>query len=103
MTVGQAFDQSVETYDNWMKLALPSYDEIFSTATELIPFDETEAIEVLDLGAGTGLFSEQVFMKYPRGQFVLYDLAPKMLDIARKRFKQYAKQFEYAVIDYRDF
>ncbi len=103
MTVGQAFDQSVETYDNWMKLALPSYDEIFSTATELIPFDETETIEVLDLGAGTGLFSEQVFVKYPRGQFVLYDLAPKMLDIARKRFKQYAKQFEYAVVDYRDF
>lgn len=103
MTVGQAFDQSVEYYDNWMKLALPSYDEIFSIALELIPFDETEAIQVLDLGAGTGLFSEHVFAKYPRAEFVLYDLAPKMLAMARERFRQYAKQFEYVEIDYRDF
>ena len=42
MTVGQAFDQSVAYYDNWMKLALPSYDEIFSTALELIPYNEKE-------------------------------------------------------------
>jgi len=103
MTVGQAFDQSVEYYDNWMKLALPSYDEIFSVALELLPFGETETVEVLDLGAGTGLFSEHIIGKYPRAVFVLYDLAPKMLEIARERFKQYPKQFEFVVTDYRDF
>ena len=102
MTVEQAFDQSVEYYDNWMKLALPSYDEIFSTALELIPFDSNDAINVLDLGAGTGLFSQHVFEKFPRAEFVLYDLAPKMLDVARKRFKQYPDQFEYVVTDYRN-
>jgi tRNA (cmo5U34)-methyltransferase len=103
MTVGQSFDQSVEYYDNWMKLALPSYDEIFSVALALIPFDESDAIEVLDLGAGTGLFSQRVFNKYPRAKFVLYDLAAKMLAIARERFQQHPNQFEYVVIDYRDF
>ena len=50
MTIGQAFDQSVEYYDNWMKLALPSYDEIFSVAIELIPFDESDAIEIFRFG-----------------------------------------------------
>ncbi len=103
MTVGQAFDQSVEYYDNWMKLALPSYNEIFSVALDLIPFDESDAIEVLDLGAGTGLFSQRVFNKYPRAKFVLYDLAAKMLAIAKERFQGCPNQFEFFVIDYRDF
>lgn len=103
MTIGKAFDQSVEYYDNWMKLALPSYQEIFATSLELIPFGTDDAIEVLDLGAGTGLFAQHVFTKYPRARFVLCDLAPKMLEVARERFRQVEDQFEYVVADYRHF
>jgi tRNA (cmo5U34)-methyltransferase len=103
MTVGRAFDQSVKYYDNWMKLALPSYTEIFSTALESIPFGVNESIEVLDLGAGTGLFSQHVFTKYPHARFVLCDLAPKMLEVARERFHGYQDQFEYILTDYREF
>ena len=102
MSIEQTFDQSVEYYDNWMKLALPSYDEIFKTALELIPFDVDSTIEVLDLGTGTGLFSEHVFKIYPRAKFTLCDLAPKMLDVARERFREYPEQFEYLVEDYRE-
>ena len=103
MTVGKAFEQSVKYYDNWMKLALPSYDELFATTLELIPFGADEAIEVLDLGAGTGLFTQHVFSNYPGARFVLYDLAPKMLEVARERFRQHQDQFEYIVTDYRNF
>ena len=60
-------------------------------------------LKFLDLGAGTGLFSQHVFNKYPRAKFVLYDLAAKMLAIARERFQQCPSQFEYVVIDYRGF
>lgn len=103
MRIEQAFDNSVEYYDNWMKLALPRYDEIFSTALELVPFETNEAVEVLDLGAGTGLFSQHIFSKYPQAEFVLCDLAPKMLEVAKERFHQYRGQFEYIVTDYRDY
>ncbi len=102
MSIEGAFDRSVEYYDNWMKLALPSYDEIFATTLELIPFDSDKAIEVLDLGAGTGLFSEHIFKKYPQAKFTLYDLAPKMLDVARERFREHPGQFDYLVQDYRE-
>ena len=69
MTVGQAFDRSVKYYDNWMKLALPSYTGIFSTSLEVIPFAVNEFIEVLDLGAGTGLFSQHVCLKLRENVF----------------------------------
>lgn len=103
MTVEQAFDRSVEYYDTWMKLALPGYDEIFSVAIELIPFERSAAITVLDLGAGTGLFSQHVFTNYPKAEFVLVDLASKMLAIANKRFEKNKNQFEFVISDIRDF
>lgn len=103
MKIGQTFDESVEYYDEWVKIALPCYDEIFSVAKELIPFATDARIEVLDLGAGTGLFSMHVLQKYPNAAFVLYDVAPKMLDVARARFRESPSQFQYILDDYRYF
>jgi tRNA (cmo5U34)-methyltransferase len=102
MTVEQAFNQTVAYYDNWMKKALPRYDAIFSSALELIPFGEEDTLQVLDLGAGTGLFSQLVFSKYPRAKFLLVDLAQKMLGIAKERFGNFPDQFVFELNDIRD-
>ncbi len=102
MTIGRVFNTTIDYYDDWMKKALPNYTDIFRTAQELIPFDAGKPLEVLDLGAGTGLFSKHVLEKYPHANFVLYDLADKMLDVARERFRGHPKQFEYIVGDYRN-
>ena len=59
------------------------------------------SIRVLDLGAGTGLFSWHVLEEYPAAIFTLCDLAPKMLEIARQRFAPYPDQFNYLNDDYR--
>ncbi len=105
MTVGQAFDESANYYDNWVRVALPGYEDIYSTALQAISFDSQQPLHVLDLGAGTGLFSKFVFEKYPRASFTLYDLADKMLDLARRRFEEHEKgaqaRFRYITGDYR--
>jgi tRNA (cmo5U34)-methyltransferase len=100
-TIAQAFDASVDYYDDWMRVALPSYDGIFAAALEQIPFEKDASIRVLDLGAGTGLFSWHVLQEYPAAAFALCDLAPKMLEIARGRFASYPGQFTYRIEDYR--
>jgi len=100
-TIAQAFDASVDYYDDWMRKALPSYEGIFSAALEQIPFEDDASIHVLDLGAGTGLFSWHVLEEYPAAVFTLCDLAPKMLEIARQRFAPYPGQFTYLIDDYR--
>jgi tRNA (cmo5U34)-methyltransferase len=101
MTIDEAFNATIEYYDEWMRKAVPSYDEIFRTAQDLVPFDHSAPIEILDLGAGTGLFSEHVLKKYPKANFLLYDVADKMLGVARDRFREHSGQFHYAVGDYR--
>jgi tRNA (cmo5U34)-methyltransferase len=100
-TIAQAFDASVDYYDDWMRKALPSYTGIFAAALEQIPFEKAASIRVLDLGAGTGLFSWHVLEEHPAAMFTLCDLAPKMLDIARQRFAPYPGQFSYLTEDYR--
>ena len=102
MTIDKAFDQTVAYYDDWMKRALPSYRDLFGVATSVMPFETNAPVRVLDLGAGTGLFSEHVLTKYPKATFVLYDLAAKMLDVAKNRFNGRAGQFKFVVKDYRE-
>lgn len=100
-TIAQAFDATVEYYDDWMRVALPSYDGVFAAALEQIPIEKKASIRVLDLGAGTGLFSWHVLEEYPNAVFTLCDLAPRMLEIARQRFASYPGQFTYLIEDYR--
>jgi tRNA (cmo5U34)-methyltransferase len=101
MSIGEVFNASIEYYDDWMMKALPNYGDIFGTALDLLTFAPGDCNQVLDLGAGTGLFSKHVLEKYPKANFVLYDLADKMVDVARKRFENHAQQFRYVVGDYR--
>lgn len=101
MTVDQAFDESAAYYDAWVRKAIPNYDELFAVAVDLIPFSASESVDVLDLGAGTGLFSWHVLKKLPIAQFVLVDLATRLLRIARSRFREYPDQFQFVKRDYR--
>ncbi|HEX7590851.1 MAG TPA: methyltransferase domain-containing protein [Candidatus Limnocylindrales bacterium] len=101
MAIGDAFDASVAYYDDWIRIALPGYEELFGTAVGLIPFESAEAFDVLDLGAGTGLFSKHVFDAFPNARFTLVDLAAKLLDVAGVRFADRAGQFSYVTADYR--
>tara|TARA_B100002003_G_scaffold205279_1_gene198621 strand:- start:1305 stop:2021 length:717 start_codon:yes stop_codon:yes gene_type:complete len=94
-TVDEAFSDVAHDYDQWVQKALPGYNEIFDTAIELIPYRPEKAIEVLDLGAGTGLFCKHVLEAFLNASFVLYDLSDEMLEVARKRLAASANRFEY--------
>jgi tRNA (cmo5U34)-methyltransferase len=102
MTIDDAFNRTAAYYDEWIRRAVPAYDALFTVALELIPFSPDTAVEVLDLGAGTGLFSRQVLERCPNGRFVLWDVAERMLDTARERFRAYPEQFRYVADDYRN-
>jgi tRNA (cmo5U34)-methyltransferase len=101
MTVEQAFNQSAGYYDAWMRKALPGYADIFASAQEIVPFSTEKAIRVIDLGAGTGLFSEFILQRFPKAQFTLIDLAGRMLDVARMRFQAHGEQFKFVEGDIR--
>jgi tRNA (cmo5U34)-methyltransferase len=102
MPVNRAFDEVVEHYDQWVAKALPRYEDLFTTAIRVIPFDEESVFDVLDLGAGTGLFSHHLWSRYRKAGFVLYDSAPKMLEAAKRRFENCDGHFAFEERDLRD-
>lgn len=102
MTIDKAFNDSTPTYDDWMRRAHLGYSDLFGNAVRVIPFESNRAIRVLDLGAGTGSFAAHVAEVYPNASFVLMDVADKMLDAARERFKDQGEKFSFEVADYRN-
>lgn len=94
-SVEQAFNEAAADYDAWVKQALPTYEELFSVAVEIIPFAHHRSLDIADLGAGSGLFSLQVQSAYPKACFTLMDASREMLDVARKRFQSKAASFTF--------
>lgn len=101
-SINEAFNKTIDYYDSWIRKAVPGYDDMCRIACELLPVTDS-SIEVVDLGAGTGLFSQLVMNVYPTAHFTLWDVADKMLDVARTRFMNTGAQLTYIVNDYRMF
>ncbi len=101
-TVEGAFDRAAGHYDDWVRTAIPGYEQLFAKAVELLPFPADAEIEVLDLGTGTGLFAARVARSHPRAGFVLCDLAAGMLELARQRFAALPNRAELREGDLRE-
>ncbi|MBB3113912.1 tRNA (cmo5U34)-methyltransferase [Paenibacillus phyllosphaerae] len=83
--VKQQFDQVAKEYDQQRRGLIPCFDDFYGIAASWVHATAQEP-RILDLGAGTGLFSAFVQQKYPQGQFTLMDLSEAMLDQAGIRF-----------------
>jgi tRNA (cmo5U34)-methyltransferase len=94
-SVEQAFDEAAPEYDAWVEQALPTYEELFSVAVEVIPHPPDVAISVADLGAGSGLFSQRVLSSHPSARFTLFDASRAMLAHAERRFAGHSDRFTF--------
>ena len=57
--------QRVKTYDADMELMHPNRSKMVQVAIEVLPFPKTAALRAIDLGIGTGYFTEQFLNHFP--------------------------------------
>lgn len=88
MSVRAVFDATAATYDPGRRRLIPCFDRFYRAAVELLPAD---AERVLELGAGTGLFSAFLRERMPAAQMHLVDVSEAMLAQARTRLAQDAR------------
>ncbi|MBC1219897.1 class I SAM-dependent methyltransferase [Nostoc sp. UCD121] len=100
MNIQEAFNAAAGDYDSLRRILIPCFDDFYKTAVEIIPNDSTAPIKVLDLGAGTGLYSGMVQSVFPNAEFTLLDLAPEMLEKAKLRFSKMGKSPKILIGDY---
>lgn len=83
-----AFTQYAQDYDAMRRRLIPCFDEFYGAGLRLIEAWKThDTFRVLDLGAGTGLFSAMVLERFPHAHIHLIDASPGMLDQAKERFR----------------
>ncbi len=98
--VHSLFDRTAETYDRARRRLIPCFDELYRAAVDALPFGRDDDIDVLDLGAGTGLLSAFVAYAYPRARITMVDAAEQMLVQARERFALGGDRFRFEIADY---
>jgi tRNA (cmo5U34)-methyltransferase len=82
--VANQFNKIAEKYDSQRKSLIPVFDDFYGIATSSIQL-ENPIPHVLEIGTGTGLFTEMFLEKYPNAKMDLVDIAQDMLNIAKER------------------
>ena len=100
MTVKTVFNRYADSYDDTRRQLIPCFDEFYGTAVSLLPAAREPCIDVLDLGAGTGLLSAGILAHAPNAHVVLVDLSEPMLAQARGRFAEVGAQVEFRLSNF---
>ena len=64
MAIDQAFNATIDYYDNWIRKAVPGYDEMFAIAREATLLDQLRW-----LGEAGFADADCVYKNYPMGLF----------------------------------
>ena len=83
LSTEHAFSSTAALYDLNRTRLIPGFEGLYRWAVDLVPANATQ---ILDLGAGTGLLTALVKVRFPDVSFHLIDLSAAMLDKAKKRF-----------------
>lgn len=102
MGVKEVFDKCAEDYDHTRRQLIPCFDEFYRTVIDLLGTMERPKMNVLDLGAGTGLLSAMVLDRFPESEILMADISEEMLAQAEKRFTASKAKVSYRVMDYTE-
>ena len=102
VSVKTLFDKAAQTYDRARRQLVPCFDDFYGTVLDLIPYERESAIQILDLGGGTGLLAALVAQAFPQGDFTLVDVSEAMLEQARQRFRAEPARFRFCALDFTE-
>ena len=100
MNVKNQFDNIAKLYDSQRTKLIPCFNDFYDIATDSLGMLADDA-RIIDLGAGTGLFSQKVLERFPKCSVSLSDISLEMLEIAKKRFEG-MKNVDFNISDFCD-
>src|SRR4029450_8597873 len=93
--------QRVKTYDADMELMHPNRSKMVEIAREVLPFPKTAALRAIDLGIGTGYFTERFLNHFPNSRVLGVDGAQAMIELAKARLTSLASRVELMIGEFR--
>jgi tRNA (cmo5U34)-methyltransferase len=84
--MGEFFNKRADIYEEHMKDTVECFEKYYKAISD--PIEETEKnIKILDLGCGTGLELEGIFLKAPNAQITGIDMSEEMLKKLKKKYE----------------
>jgi tRNA (cmo5U34)-methyltransferase len=93
--------QRVKTYDADMELMHPNRSKMVQIALEVLPFPKTAALRAIDLGIGTGYFTERFLNHFPNSRVLGIDGAQAMIELAKARLTSLTSRVQLVIGDFR--
>jgi len=92
----------VATYDIDMDVWHPNRVKMASIVCEVLPFNKTENLRLLDLGVGTGYLSHKIIEAFPNATIVAVDAAELMIEKAKLRLKDHLEQITFQISTFQE-
>ncbi len=100
--VKKHFEEEALDFDNIILKLVPSYPQMIDALVSAIPFKDSEKIDIIDLGCGTGYVSMAIKERFPNSNLTCLDFAENMIAQAKVRLKKY-KNVTFYLKDIRKF
>jgi len=92
----------VAWYEKRAQIIAMKRDELDSAIINMIPYGKEKSIRVLELGSGTGHFTEKILQTFPHAIVTCVDGAAEMLKCARERLQKYRDRVTFLQLDLED-
>ncbi|MBW2623651.1 MAG: class I SAM-dependent methyltransferase [Deltaproteobacteria bacterium] len=97
--IREFFEKRVDEYDEHMAETVDDYEKFYAALAD--PIKKTgEKITILDLGAGTGIELEYIFIKAPHARITAVDLSMSMLSRLLEKYKRYERRIKIVEASY---
>lgn len=91
----------VASYDADMDVMHPNRHKMVDVALEILPFEAPAIITALDLGTGTGFFTQKFLEWFPQARVICVDGSSSMVELARARLARLAARVDFYIGDFR--
>jgi len=91
----------VASYDADMDVMHPNRHKMVSVALETLPFDASATFTALDLGTGTGFFTDRFLKQFSQARVISVDGSNSMVDLARTRLGSLTARVDFRIGDFR--
>ncbi|MHC4149214.1 MAG: class I SAM-dependent methyltransferase [Planctomycetota bacterium] len=93
--------ERVASYDADMEIMHPNRAKMVEIALQVLPFAPDSTVSALDLGAGTGYFTERFLLRYPVANIIAIDGAEAMVELAKTRLGPLTGKVDFRIGDFR--
>jgi ubiquinone/menaquinone biosynthesis C-methylase UbiE len=84
--IKEQFNYIAQKYDDHRKCFIPCFNDFYKTSVSLLKIYRNDFHDIIDLGAGTGLLTMEIYKLYNNAHYTLIDISKDMLEITKERF-----------------